>query len=275
MKATAKVTIQVGLLSINDVSIYSAIESGEKVSFNQLHAECKCKLQQKMYCPSCNKDIVDKKAEIVKGYPMTKDSWVVLSEAEIDACKKESTNKLNVIQFVEPGDIPEIYYESPAYLGPGKNDKETFSLFYQLLKECNKVALAKIVMRQKDHFFALRAYDGVIVAYDLYFPAAIRDTAEIEKPEATGIDAETFELAKTLVESMTRPFDKNAIKDEYSDALRKIIQDKSEGKVIDITEKKVQAKVISLKDALKGTLEALSKDGRMKRSVDMDEAVNQ
>lgn len=259
MRAVAKITIQMGLLSITDVPMFSAIESSERVSFNQLHSDCKCRVQQKLFCPSCQKDIVDKKAEIVKGYPITKDNYVVLTEEEIDSCKKESSDVMKVIQFVEPGEIPEIFFEGANYLSAGKDSKDTFSLFYHLLVGCERVALAKMVMRQKDHFFAIKPFDGILVAYDLYFPAEIRDTGEIEKPQVeslllTNIDQDTFDLAKSLVKKMTKPFDREAIKDEYSDALRKIIQDKSEGKAIDVVEKKAEAKVVSLKDALKGSL---------------------
>lgn len=261
MRATAKITIQMGLLSITNVPMYSAIESGERVSFNQLHSDCHCRVQQKLFCPSCRKYIVDKKVEIVKGYPLAEDNYVILSEEEIEACKKESTNVMKVIQFVENGEIPEIFFESASYLTAEKEGKETFSLFYHLLVDCEKVALAKMVIRQKDHFFALKPLDGILVAYDLYFPTEIRSTDEIEKPQVDnllltgGIDKDTIDLAKALVKKMTKPFDREAIKDEYSDALRKIIKDKSEGKVIDVVERKAEKKVVSLKDALKDSLD--------------------
>jgi len=253
MKASAKVLIQMGLLTIPNVSMYSAIDSGEKVSFNQLHAECRCKVQQKLYCPTCSKEIVDKKAEIVKGYPISKDNYIVLSEGEIESCKKESSDIMKIIQFVDEGEIPEILFESASYLS-GREGSETFSLFYHLLEECEKVALAKMVMRSKDHFLAIKPYNGVLVAYDLYFPAQIRSTDEIEKPESTGFDADTVELAKQLVAKMTKPFDPQSIKDEYTSALRDIITLKADGKVIDITPKFIETKKTSLKDALKESL---------------------
>lgn len=161
MKAQAKVLIQMGLLTIPEVNMYSAIESSEKVSFNQLHNECKCRVQQKLYCPTCSKEIVDKKAEILKGYPISKDNYIVLTEAEISSCKKESTDVMKIVQFIEEGEIPEIFFESASYLSAGKQGIDTFSLFYRLLVDCKKVALAKMVMRSKDHFLAIKPYNGV------------------------------------------------------------------------------------------------------------------
>lgn len=262
MKATAKITIQMGMLMMPHVKMYSAIERSEKLSFNQLHAECKCRVQQKMFCPTCHKDIIDKAAEIVKGYPLSKDSYVVLSETEIDSCKKESSDVCKVFQFVEPSEIDEIYFSSASFLAAEKEGMETFSLFYHLLTESGKMGLAKMVQRGKDNFLAIKPYNGVLVAYDLYFPNQIRGTGEIEKPiEANAFDQETVDLAMTLVKKLTKPFNPQAIKDEYSDSLRAIIKDKADGKVINVVEQKVVRKVISLKDALKG-------------SLDLDEAAN-
>jgi DNA end-binding protein Ku len=254
MKAQAKVLIQMGLLTIPNVRMYSAIESSEKVSFNQLHSDCKCKVQQKLFCPTCSKDIVDKKAEIVKGYPISKENWVVLTDSEIESCKKDSTDTMKIVQFVEEGEIPEIFFESASYLAAEKEGLDTFSLFYRLLVDCKKVALAKMIARGKDHFLALKPYGGVLVAYELYFPAQIRDTKEIEKPLEDGFDEETVNMAKALVGKMSKPFNPDEIKDEYTAALRAIIEAKSEGKVIDLAEKKIEKKVINLKDALKESL---------------------
>ena len=255
MRATAKVTIQMGLLSIINVPMYSAIESSEKVSFNQLHSDCQHRVIQKLFCPECDKEITDKKAEVLKGYPISKDNYVVLTETEIESCKKDSTDVVKVIQFVEDGEIPEIFFESASYLSAGKDSLDTFSLFYKLLVDCKKIALAKMIARGKDHFLALKPYGGVLVAYELYFPAQIRDTAEIEKPLEDGFDEETVNMAKALVEKMSKPFVPAEIKDEYTAALRSIIEAKADGKVIDLTEKKVSKKVVSLKDALKESLQ--------------------
>jgi DNA end-binding protein Ku len=256
MKASAKIIIQMGLLSIPHVSMYPAIDSGEKVSFNQLHWDCHGRLQQKLFCPTCNKDIVDKKAEVAKGYPITKDQYIVLTESEIESCKKDSNEMLRILQFVEEREIPEIYFQSAYFLGAEKEGTDTFSLFYTLLKDMKKTALAKMVLRSKDHFLALKPYNGVVVAYELYFPSTIRDTKEIEKPNTNGFDKDTIDLARKLVTKMSKPFAPEEIKDEYTEALRKIITAKSEGKVIDLIERKEEKKTLNLQDALKESLAA-------------------
>lgn len=256
MRAMAKVTIQMGLLSIPEVSMFGAIESGEKVSFNQLHKECRNRLQQKMYCPECEHTIIDKDSEIIKGYPIGKTEWITMSKEEIESCKKESTDVLKIVQFVNHAEIPEVYYESASYLAPKKGGG-AFSLLYALLNDTGKTALAKGVMRAKDHFYALRSYEqGVIVAYDLHFPNEIRNAGEVPKPKEKDdlFDDETYEMFGKLVEKMTRAFDPAIIKDEYTTALKNIIQLKAEGKVIPIEEVVHERKSINLKDALKESL---------------------
>ena len=128
-----------------------------------------------------------------------------------------------------------------------------------------------MVLRQKDNFFAIKPFNGILIAYDLYFPAQIRDTVGIERPAPNGFDQETFDLAKSLVEKMTKPFDQEEIKDEYTGAMRKIIEDKAAGKTIDVVEIKEEQNALSLKEALKGRLASL--DGRIKRTVDFDDEV--
>ncbi len=254
MKATMKGQLTMGLIE-SAIKMYSGIERSEKVSFNQLHHDCHNKLNQKMFCSTCNVDIVDKTAEIVKGYPLTKEDWVILSEAEIDSCKKEASDKIRIFQFIDPGEINEIYFQSVNFLEADKDGKETFGLIYQLVVDSGKIALAKMISRGKDNFLAIKPYGGILVAYDLYFPNQIRSTDEIEKPQTNLFDKETLDLAKALVKKMTKKFDPAAIKDEYTEGLRRLIKDKSEGKAINVVEKKVERKVVSLKDALKGSLD--------------------
>lgn len=245
-----------GKLLISGVKMYSAIESGEKISLNQLHHSCKNKLQQKMYCPACDHTIVDKATEIIKGYPnpIEKDTWITLTESEIKACKKDSNEVLKIIQFVGNDEIPEIYFSKANYLAPDKEGADTFFLLHQLLREMNKVALAKMVLREKDHFMAVKPCDGVFVAYDLHFPAEIRGTAEISVPKGKGFDKDTITLAGKLVEKMSKPFDPSIIVDEYTQGLRSIIEAKAEGKIIEIEEVRQEKKSLSLNDALKESL---------------------
>lgn len=261
MRATAKISIQHGQLFIPSCKLFKAIDDSEKVSFNQLHTRCKGRLNQVLHCSSCDTDILDKKTEIMKGYPVGKD-YVILSQDEIDSCKKEATDVMRVIQYVNVEELSPIYFSGASFLVAEKDGLEPFALFFFMLKESGKLALAKMVSRGKDNFLAIQPYDeaisqGVLIAYDLYFPAQIRSTKEIDTAlNATAFDQETVNLAMGLVRKMCRPFDPNIIKDEYNDALRAIIRAREAGEMIDIVEKKSERKVVSLKDALRGSLAA-------------------
>ena len=255
MRAKAKISMRVGLVSVPEVVVYSGIDSGAKISMNQLHAECKHKVQEKLFCPDCAKDILDKENEIVKGYPNGKNEWVVLSKEEIESCKKESNGVMNVFQFVEAGEVPTILYSKPHYFGAGKNSAELYGLVYHGIVENKVMGLGKIVMRQKDHFFCILPYEGILAGFELHFPEEVRSVDEIEKPKANGFDKDTLKMFSQLIGKMTKAFDKSVIRDEYTDALRGIIAAKAAGKVIDISVPKVNGSVhLSLKDMLEQSL---------------------
>lgn len=259
MKATAKVTVQLGQVPIPNCKLFKAIESGEKVSLNNLHVDCLNKINEIVKCFSCGKEIVDKKVELIKGYPnpLSKDKWVTLTAEEIDSCRREASDIVRVIQFVEPADLCPIYYSSAYYLTAEKDGLAPLSLFYYALKQSGLIALAKMISRGKDHFLAMEPYESVIIAYDLHFPAEIRNTEELESVmPADSFDQETMGLILSLLRKMTKPLDTSIIVDEYNDGLRKIIMAKAKGERVDTEEKKVTRKVISLKDALKGSLAA-------------------
>lgn len=270
MRRTWKGSIEIGLLNVPEVSMYSAIEAREKVSFRQLHREktvkgddgkekkvpCRCRLQQKMFCPVCDKEILDKNVEIIKGYETGKDTYITLAQEEIDSCKKESTETIKILQFVDDGEIPAIYHESAMFLSASKTGVATFGLVCQVLSSLNKVAIGKVVIRAKDHFLAIKPYEGVLIAYDLYFPNEIRDTTELQNPkfQESLFDTETMELAKRLILKMSKPFNPEEIKDEYTEGLKEIISAKADGKVVSIAEVKEARAALSLQDALKGSL---------------------
>lgn len=261
MRATAKVSVQQGQLFISSCKLFKAIDDGEKVGFNQLHAKCKGKLNQILHCNNCDADIVDKKTEILKGYPVG-NRFVVLSQDEIDSCKREATDIVRVFQYIDPEELSPIYFSGANFLIAEKEGLEPFALWYFMLKETGKLALAKMVARGKDNFLAIQPYDekisqGVLIAYDLYFPNQIRSTKEIDTAlNATAFDTETVDLAIGLVKKMCRPFNPALIKDEYNDALRELIRARESGEKIDVVEKQSERKVLSLKDALRGSLAA-------------------
>jgi DNA end-binding protein Ku len=254
MRATMNISLKVGLVVAPEVKVYAAIDSGEKISMNMLHAECQHKVEQRYFCPLCAKEIVDKKAEIVKGYPTGKEEWIVLTEAEIESCKKESNGVMDCFQFVENGAVAPILYQKPYYLEAGKKGAELFGLIYQGISENGVSGLAKMVSKQKDHFYLVTPYQGILVAYELHFPNEVRETTEIERPQVGGFDDATVTMFKTLIQKMTRPYDRDKARDEYTEALRAIINAKAAGQVIDISVPIAKKQSLSLKDALAASL---------------------
>ncbi len=184
-----------------------------------------------------------------------KDKWITMTEEEIAGCKKDSNEILKIVQFAPHGEIHPIYNdESKFYLAPEKDKTGTFLLLHQVMLTMNRIALAKMVLRGKDHFIAIEPYDSVLIGYDLHFPNEIRGTGEIAIDAGMEFDDATIHLAKELVEKNTKPFDPSIIRDEYSSAMKEIIQAKADGKLVPLTEVKQQRKAMGLQEMLKESL---------------------
>ena len=262
MRSTAKVTVSLSLLNVAEVNLYSAIDSKEEIKFNQLCGKCHSRIKYQTVCPNCNREIIDKKSELVKGYEISKGNYVTFTDDELEALKKESNKELRIIQFVKAEEIDPIYFESSYFLSadPKGVGVETFSLLYQLIRDSKKVGLAKIVLRQKEHFFAIKAKTvkgrECLVAHSMYYPAQVRDSKEVSNPkyETTKFDPDTLELGNSLITKLTKPFRPDEIVDEYNTQLRDMIVAKSNGvEVVPEAVREVK-KVFNLNEMLSASL---------------------
>ncbi len=245
-------TISFGLVNI-PVKVFSATESGGKISFNQLHADKKTRLKQQMYDPETGEIVPREK--IVKGYEFAKDQYIVVDEAELEKLELATSRSMDIAEFVPLDQVDPLYFDNGYYLGPDKGAERAYKLLAAALQDAKYAAVAKYVARGKQQLVVFRPLNGAIVMQQLRYADEVKTLSEIPIPDATMTDAE-LGLAKQFINALAKPaFDITQFKDEYREKLRDLLDKKIKGEAVDLTPAPApQAKVVDLMEALKASL---------------------
>ncbi len=263
-RAIWKGSISFGLVNI-PIQVFSATQKEEYTSFNQL-CDKGHKIKYKKWCPVEEREVPW--SEIKKGYEITKNDYVVLEKEEIENIKLKTTNTVEVKEFIESEEFDPIFIEKNYYVGPdaGKKKSETsikaYALFVKILHETGKIAIGKVVLREKEQLVALRAYQRGLVMHQLKYLDEIRPMDEIGGLESLQkIDAKELSLGKALVDNLTTDkFDPGQYSDTYARELEKIIEAKSKGEKVTINEvEKTAEETTDIIEALKASLKVKGK----------------
>lgn len=239
------------------VRVYPATESSATISFNQLHAERQTKIQQKKYCPKCERDITS--AELVKGYEFEKGRWVVVDEEDIAKVKTESTRVINLLQFTDETSIDPMYVDKTYYLAPeGPMAADAYSVMREGMK--GKAGIGKVAIHGREYLVAVKPHKQGMVMYTLHHAAEIRTIDEIDElREVRGkVNPAEMKLAKAVIESIEGDLNLSDYKDEYQDGLRQIIDAKIAGEEIVAPDEVAPPKVVDLMEALRKSLDQVS-----------------
>lgn len=249
MGVSHKGAISLGLLYI-PVGLYNTTRDND-IHFNQLCRDTKERIKYKKYCPSCNKEI--KSEDIIKGYEYEPGKYVVMTEEELENIKTKKDKTIHIIQFVNLPEIDQIYYEKNYYAIPETGAEKAFELLRTAMLSEGKVALAKTVIGTKENLIVLYPTEKGMIAKTLFYHDEILPVPkQIPKTELT--EAE-ITMAKTLINSLTKPFDPTAYKDEYQERLRDAIMKKIRGEDIVAADTSEPGNVIDLMEALQKTLD--------------------
>jgi DNA end-binding protein Ku len=263
-RAIWKGSISFGLVNI-PIQVFSATQKEEYTSFNQL-CDKGHKIKYKKWCPVEEREVPW--SEIKKGYEITRNDYVVLEKEEIENIKLKTTNTVEVKEFIESEEFDPIFIEKNYYVGPdaGKKKSETsikaYALFVKILHETGKIAIGKVVLREKEQLVALRAYQRGLVMHQLKYLDEIRPMDEIGGLESLQkIDAKELSLGKALVDNLTTDkFDPGQYSDTYAKELEKIIEAKSKGEKVTINEvEKTTEETTDIIEALKASLKVKGK----------------
>jgi len=234
--ATWKGSISFGLVNI-PIQVFSATQREDYTSFNQL-CDKGHKIKYKKWCPVEEREV--QWSEIKKGHEITKNNYIVIEKEDLDKIKLKTNNTIEVKEFIEADEFDPIFIEKNYYVGPDPGKKKVeaatraYSLLVKILHETGKIAIGKVVLREREQLVALRAYQRGLVMHQLKYLDEIRPMDEIGNLDSLQkVDAKELSLGKTLVENLTtEKFDPGQYSDTYAKELEKLIEAKSKGEEV-------------------------------------------
>ncbi len=255
-RATWKGFLKVSLVNI-PVKVFPATESSGTISFNQLHNECQTRIQQKRWCPSCNKEVA--LSDIAKGYEFEKGHYVVMSEDDIDKVRPTSTRVIDLVQFDDVGALDPMYVDRTYYLAPdGQVAADAFAVFREGMK--GKLGIGKLALYGREYLVAVKPHDSGLVMYTLHHAAEIRGTEGIEELATipTKVKPQEVQLARQVIATFEKKLDLADYRDEYREGLQKIIDAKIAGEEVVAPTVEMPPKVVNLMEALRKSLDSVS-----------------
>jgi DNA end-binding protein Ku len=258
--------ISFGLVNV-PVKLYSAV-SKKTVRFNQLHEKDHQRIQMKRWCPVDEEEVPYE--EIVKGYEISPDRYVVITPEELEGLDPKKTRTIDIEDFVDLDQIDPLYYEHPYYLVPDTGASKAYKLLLTALADSNKVAIARVVIRSKEYLTAIRPADGVLTMETMLFADELVPTDQLDELPEEDVKATKREvqMAMQLIESLTTDFDPTKYRDEYRERVLELIERKAGGEEITIQAAPEEpAKVPDLMAALEASLAAAKKPSTRKRAA--------
>lgn len=252
MRAIWKGYIRFSLVTI-PVRIYNAVDTEQRISFNQLHKSDNGPIGYEKKCKKCGK--VVPLEDIVKGYQYEPDQFAIVEKDDLEKIKLKSTKIIEIEGFISAKEVSPMLYEAPYFAGPdGVVASKAFGLLGQTLKDTGKVGIGKVVLRDREDVVLIAPQEGGIVLYKLRYPKEVRDIKTVPQLDGQVVDKDQLKLARSLVESMAKTWKKLDLTDTYHDALREMIEAKIAGKEVVTVEEEVKP-VVDIMKALKQSIE--------------------
>jgi DNA end-binding protein Ku len=263
--------ITFGLITI-PIRLYAAART-ERVGFNQLHGVCKNRIKQQTYCPHCER--VVERSELVKGYEVEKDRYVIVNDEEIKEIAPASGNAMEIAEFVKAEGIDPIYYDASYFMVPEDAGKKAYHLLLETMQKSGYSAIAKIAMHQREYTVVVRPHTDGLLLHTMFYPEEVREVPEFHRDPNVSVKPAEVELAERLVEGLATEFDPSKYHDEYQGRLMQMIEAKKEGQPIATEGPRRMAPVIDLMQALQKSLGELPKRKPATKADDSSTATEQ
>ena len=225
------------LLVAIPVRVYNAIESSEKIQFNQLHRDDYGPIGYDKRCKKCGQVVTSD--QITKGYQYEPDRYAIVEPEDIAKVKIKTTKAVDIIGFVDRDEIPTTFYDAPYFAGPdGPVSEKPYALLREVMKQTGKVGIGKVVLRDREDLVAVFPYEDGLVLQKLHYPHELRKMQDV--PDLEGVQNLTpqklnkneLKLATTLVQEMTTTLGEVDTEDNYHAALKSLIESKIKGKKV-------------------------------------------
>ncbi len=254
MRPIWKGAISFGLVTI-PVGLYTATEN-KRPKFRQLRDGDHARVRYKRVAESDGEEVAFE--NIVKGYEIEKDRYVVFTDEELaQALRTKGTGLVDVIQFVKAEEIDPIYYRASYFLAPEQTGVKAYKILMSALAERDMVGLARVAIREREYPATLRAEEGVIVMETMYWPDEIREPAFEELEAEIEVSDQELKMAEMIIDNLTTPFDPEEWVDESREAVEELAKRKMDGEEIVGPQSAPQPTgVVDLMEALKASVEA-------------------
>ena len=256
VRSTWKGFLKISLVNI-PIKVFPATESSGSISFNQLHGECQTRIQQKKWCPHCNREVPN--SEIVKGYEFDKGRYVIMSDEDIEKVRPESTRVIDLVQFADAASLDPMFVDRTYYLAPdGGVASDAFAVMREGMQ--GKVGIGKLALYGREYLVAVRPFERGIVMHTLHHAAEMRGIDAIDELRSVpaSVKPEEMKLARQVIQTFEQPLNLADYKDEYREGLQRIIDAKVAGEEIVATTAEAPPKVVNLMEALKKSLDSVS-----------------
>lgn len=243
-------SIAIGLVNV-PVRLYPAVQNKD-VHFNMLRESDGRRVRRKLVAQGEEEELT--RDEIVRGYEVEPDRYVVVEAYELEALAPLAQRTIRIGECVDVAEIDPIYFEHAYYLAPDEGGEKPYKLLLEALQEARKAALGTFVMRNKEYLAAIRPFDGVLCLETLYFADEVLDAAQLPRVDVEVSERERS-LARSIVETLSEPFEPAKYRDEHREAILDLIARKAEGRETVTAPPDVEpGKVVDLMEALEASL---------------------
>ena len=253
MKPLWKGSIAFGLVNI-PIKLYSAVEQ-KPLKTRLLHKDKLSPIRYKKWCDACTQEV--SQDEIVRGIEVSPDNYVIMSDEELQSIRPEKSTWIEIVEFVHSHQIDPIFFNSHYYAGPERPKDKTYFLFREVLHQTAKTAIARFVMREKEHVCAIEAYRQGLLLTTLNYEYEIRDITQVdgldEPPHLSQVE---MDLARQLLSQITvDEFDMTRFHDTFEEELKELVERKARGETIAIHKREyARTTEENLVEALKASL---------------------
>lgn len=253
-RAMWKGSLAFGLVNI-PIELYSATRD-HRPKFRLLHSKDESPVRYERVCQTEGKPVGWE--DLVKGYEYEKGHFVVLTKDDFKTAALEKTKTIDILDFVDPNEIDERYFETPYYLQPAKGADRSYALLREAIRDSNKLGIAKIILRDAQHLAAVEAIGDALVLTMMRFADELADLEDFRFPKAEGIRPPELKMAKQLIDNLSAKWQPAKYTDEYRDNLMKVIQGKVKGRQpkLKARETAQSAEVVDLMARLQASLES-------------------
>jgi DNA end-binding protein Ku len=251
-----KGAISFGLVSI-PIKLFPATEQKD-VKFRYLHKTCQAPIRYQRVCSSCGKEVTQD--DIVRGYEYESGRYVIINEEDLEKVPDNRTRTIDIIDFVSIEEIDPVYFDKTYYLSPGEVGEKAYALLRRAMADTGKIAVAKVVIRNKESLVVIRGYKDVLAMETIFYPDEIRDTGQLPGLDRSiSLHDNELKMARELIESLATAFEPGKYNDEYRQKLIDLIHAKIQGEEIAVPEVAEKGKVVDLMEALKASVEMAKK----------------